>query len=297
MQSLNTIIDHRKRIRRVTTYINNQLDKKILLEQLSGLACLSPFHFIRVFETVMGQSPQEYVFKKRMEQAGFNLLRRDCSVTDVTFSVAYQTPSSFCKAFKNYYRMSPRKFRDSTTEDYYNRSHNNFRSVRKVRNKARNVLLPVIKYLPPLELVYIENRGAKAANFTESAPDSFRKFRKKIAKEGLTDLIGNQISVYPYRPSSFTDPEALSFVGAIINRKIEPIPGLKYLTLPAGKYAIFSHWGSFDFMVQTWNQAYSNWLPRSGRRLRDAPPAELHLDSGSAHDPLQLTACLMVPIQ
>ena len=296
MQSINTIIDHRHRILRVTTHINNHLDKKILLEQLSDLACFSPFHFIRVFDAIMGDSPQQYVFKKRMEQAGFNLLKVDLSVTDVTFSVAYQTPSSFCKAFNSYYGLSPRKFRDSTTEDYYHRSHNTFRSVRKVRHKARNVLLPVIKFLPPLKVIYIKNRGAKAANFVESAPHSFRKFRRKITEEGLTDMIGSQISVYPYRPSNFKDPKALSFVGATINKKIERIPGFKYLTLPAGKYAIFGHFGPFDFMVQTWNQAYSNWLPRSRQHLRDAPPVELHVHTGSSQNPLQLNAYLMVPI-
>jgi AraC-like DNA-binding protein/DNA gyrase inhibitor GyrI len=296
MQSIDTFTDYRQRIRRVMIHINNQLDKQIRLDQLSELACFSPFHFIRVFEAVMGETPQQYVFKKRMEQSGFNLLRRDWSVTDITFSVAYETPSSFCKAFKSYYGIPPRKFRDTTPEHIYHKTHHNFRSFNHVRKKSGNVLLPTIKHLPSIKVICIDNIGAEAASFRATAPQSFSTFKTKIAQEDLAGTIGLQISIYPFRPSSFKDPETRSFVGATINQKFESIPGFKYLTLPAGKYAIFNHFGSFDFLIQTWNQAYSNWLPRSGRKLRDAPPAELHMDTVSTPDPLQLSAYLIVPI-
>jgi DNA gyrase inhibitor GyrI len=85
-------------------------------------------------------------------------------------------------------------------------------------------------------------------------------------------------------------------VGAIALRNTESLNGFNHITLAEGKYAIFNHFGSYDFMMQTWNQAYANWYPRSGRTLRDSPPVELHLGNRLNQDPFQLKAYLMVPI-
>lgn len=296
MRSAHTVTDHRERIRRVVIYLNRQLDKKIRLDRLAKLACFSPFHFIRVFESIMGETPQQYLIRKRMERAGFNLLRHDWSVTDVAFSVSYETPSSFCKIFKNVFRISPRQFRDITSEKEYYKAHHPFRFFGDKQKYSRSVPVPVIKNLPPLKVIYIENRGAKEGNFLATASASFRQFKKEIARQNLESMVHAQVSIYPFRPLTFDDKQVLNYVGAIVHREKKSLPGLKYTTFPSGRYAIFNHFGSYKFMPQTWNQAYMNWLPQSGRQLRDAPPMEIHLDTGSNPDSFQLKAYLMIPI-
>jgi AraC family transcriptional regulator len=296
MQSAETIIDHRQRILRVVIHINNHLDKKLRIDHLSKIACYSPYHFIRVFEDIMGEPPQKYVFRKRMEQAGFNLLRRDWSITDVTFSLAYETPSSFCKCFKNFYGVSPRHFRDTTPKHLYHKTHHPFRGTYKKQKWPRNAQQPLIKHLPSLKVICIENRGAKAGSFRATAPESLERFENQIIKEDLGCLVGNQVSIYPFRPSGFEDREAHSLVGAIALRITESLDSFNHITLPEGRYAIFNHFGSYDFMMQTWNQAYANWYPRSGRTLRDSPPVEVYLDSRVNQSPREPKAYLMIPI-
>ena len=75
MHSPETIIDHRNRIQRVMKHINLNLDNKLPLDSLAEVACFSSFHFIRVFEKLMGETPQQYTIRKRMERAGFYLLK------------------------------------------------------------------------------------------------------------------------------------------------------------------------------------------------------------------------------
>ena len=95
MLSKDTIIDHRQRVQRVVIYINENLGAQLRLDHLSEVACFSPFHFLRVFESLMGETPQQYVIRKKMERAGFYLLKQKKSVTDIALGVAYETPSSF----------------------------------------------------------------------------------------------------------------------------------------------------------------------------------------------------------
>ncbi|MBW2572160.1 MAG: helix-turn-helix transcriptional regulator, partial [Deltaproteobacteria bacterium] len=142
MHSTETIIDHRRRIRRVMAHINQHLDEKYRLEQLAEVACFSPFHFIRVFETVMGETPQQYVIRKRMERAGLYLLKRDLRITEIAFNVAYETSSSFSKIFKTHFGISPRQFRDTIPEELYYKTNHPFLSSIAVRNRAGSVPVP-----------------------------------------------------------------------------------------------------------------------------------------------------------
>jgi len=296
MRSTDTIIDHRERILRVTNHLNRQLDKKIRLDQLAKLACCSPFHFIRVFESIMGETPQQYIIRKRMERAGFNLLKHDWSVTDVAFSVSYETPSSFCKSFKNTFRISPRQFRDTTSEKEYYKSHHPFRFFGKEHKCSRPVSMPAIKYLPPIKVICVQNKGTKDGSFLATAPASFRQLEKEIVRRNLEDRVHGQVSIYPYRSLTFDDKQVVNYVGAIVDSKNESFSGMKCTTLPSGRYAIFNHFGSYRFIVQTWNQAYMNWLPKSGKQLRDAPPLEIHMSTRVHTGSLQLQAYLMIPI-
>ena len=47
-------------------------------------------------------------------------------------------------------------------------------------------------------------------------------------------------------------------------------------TLPAGRYALFTHMGKLDKLEQTMRAIYLDWLPKSGEQLRDAPHLEVY---------------------
>ncbi len=294
MRSSATINDHCRRIRRVMIHINHHLDERQRLDQLAAVACFSSFHFFRVFEMLMGETPRQYIIRKRMERAGYYLLEKKLPVTDIAFQVAYGTPSSFCKVFKTYYGISPRRFRDTVSEKEYNKPNHPFRFSGTVRSRTGSI--PFIRDLPSIKAICIENRGVVNGSFLNTARPSFDRLEKLILDHDLTGITQNLISIYPFRPFSLEDDQTINYVGALIDREIESIGDLSYLTVPEGRYAIFYHYGSYDFMQQTWNRAYMNWLPGSGRALRDAPPIEIHLNTESDENNLQLKAYLLIPI-
>lgn len=296
MHSIDTIIDHRKRIRRAAHYVNLNLDTKFSLDHLARIACYSNYHFIRVFEMLMGETPCQYIIRKKMERAGFLLLQTDLSVTDVALSVAYGTPSSFCKTFTSHFTMSPRQFRDSVAVDHYLKSNHPFRAFTGNRNRSASVPKPVIKKLPAMDFLYIKNRGVSNGNFLASALRSFDCFKTKIRQNELQDVTLHSASIYPFRPAGSEDKEAINLVGALAAQAIQPTDGLQTFSLPAGNYAIFNHYGSYDFISQTWNQICMNWYPKSGKVLREEPPIELHLDTDDSESSLELVAYVLIPI-
>jgi AraC family transcriptional regulator len=292
-------MDHHRRIKRAVVHINRNFDHRCRMDKIADRACFSPFHFIRVFETIMGESPKQYIVRKRLALAGLYLLERKLRITDIALTVGYETPSSFCKVFKSHFGMSPRRFRDTVSNDFLSSTTPLYSSTRRARISSRVCTgpLPVIQLLPPLKVACMENRGIHDGSFVASSMASFKRLNKILATRGLCEHVQAFVSIYPYRVFSTEDESAVNYIGAVVEGIVEPIEGLLNFVYPAGRYAIFKHYGPSEFMMYTWNRAYVNWLPKSSWSLRKVPPLEIHLDVTTIVNDLQLTTYLLLPIE
>jgi len=98
-----------RRIVQAKLYIDNNYAEKIDLNNISGEACFSKFHFIRLFKTIYGKTPHQYLISYRIEKA-IQLLRAERPVTEVCFMVGFESVSSFSGLFKRIVGVSPLSF-------------------------------------------------------------------------------------------------------------------------------------------------------------------------------------------
>lgn len=271
-----TVVDHRQRVHRVMMHINRNLDNECRLDHLAGLACFSPYHFIRIFETVMGETPQQYVARKRMERAGFYLLEKNQRIVDIALGVGYQTHNSFCKAFKTHFGVSPKRFRDSSSRQWFFKASRFYHPANGFRVRSKVHQLPTIKTLPPFKVVFTENRGISNGSFVKTAQMSFQRLMQNIVDHDMESAVSAYVSIYFDRVFGMEDERALSLTGAIVDRKVNSQGDFGYRGFPGGRYAIFEHNGPREFLMQTWNAIFMNWLPMSGETPRNAPTLEIY---------------------
>ncbi len=91
-------------------FIDDHFCEEIDLTNISGEACFSKFHFIRLFKSIYGTTPHQYVIRKRM-QASKELLKSGYTVSETCLSVGFQSLSSFTGLFTRFAGMSPSSFR------------------------------------------------------------------------------------------------------------------------------------------------------------------------------------------
>lgn len=108
-----TMIDHRSRVGRVMTYIDQNLDQPRSLESLAREACFSPFYFNRVFAGCTGETLSRYWMRGRMQTAAQRLMSSNQRVIDIALAIGYESHNAFSKAFRNWYGISPRAYRDN----------------------------------------------------------------------------------------------------------------------------------------------------------------------------------------
>lgn len=107
-----TLTFHETAIARVLQLMRQDPAAALGWDVLSETACMSRYHFLRVFEEVTHFSPHRFLIAIRMEKAKQLLLETSLLVHDVCAQVGYASVGSFTRAFKEFVGMAPGEFRN-----------------------------------------------------------------------------------------------------------------------------------------------------------------------------------------
>ena len=94
------------RICRVKAFIDETENIDFHLEELAGIACLSKYHFLRLFRELFGETPMAYVRRKRLEKAK-QALMAGTPVSDVARQAGYYDLPTFIRAYGRVFGISP----------------------------------------------------------------------------------------------------------------------------------------------------------------------------------------------
>jgi len=98
-------------IQPVLIHIQNNLQNDIHVSELADMACLSKDHFSKVFKSITGMAPCDYVIRKRIERTQFLLLTTDLSQKEIIEQTGFKTTSYFSRIFKKITTYTPERYR------------------------------------------------------------------------------------------------------------------------------------------------------------------------------------------
>jgi AraC family transcriptional regulator len=105
----------RERLTRVYDYIEANLDDRLTLSALAGVACLSPYHFSRSFKQAVGVGPQRYVMHRRVERAKALMRRTNQPLALIAQEVGFADQSHLTAVFRREIGVTPGHFRAALT--------------------------------------------------------------------------------------------------------------------------------------------------------------------------------------
>lgn len=100
-----------RRLYRAKEYATAFFTTPLTLQEMARVASLSPTHFLRTFKQVFHQTPHQYLTAKRLECAQQLLLHTDRSITDICFSLGFESLGSFSWLFSQRVGCSPTAYR------------------------------------------------------------------------------------------------------------------------------------------------------------------------------------------
>jgi len=93
-------------------YIEKNRTEPIMMRDVARAAGLNPSYFSHCFKKNLGISFKQYLNRKRLEEAAVELTTTEQSIADIAFACGFGSVTSFYQNFAEFYKLSPKKFRD-----------------------------------------------------------------------------------------------------------------------------------------------------------------------------------------
>lgn len=299
--------EYKSRINRVLDYIQHNLDKDMTLEQLASVANFSPYHFHRLFRTLVGEPLYQFILRLRIERAAVQLCEApNKPITDIAYDCGFSSPAVFARAFKDFFGMTASdlrsggsgeisKIRKTMSKDgervtkssvYFSNEFNiDYQQfIWRITMKEGDLKTTIeVKDFPEMHVAYLRHIGPYAGNEQLFAS----LFGKLFAWAGARGLIRfpetKVISIYHDNPE-ITEEDKLRTSVCISVPQDTPVEGeIGKMTVPGGKYAV----AHFEILPteygKAWDMVYGAWLPESGYQPDDRPCFEMYMNDPKQH--------------
>jgi AraC family transcriptional regulator len=112
-KKLSTRVELYRRLLRGKDYLDSFFGGEVRLDRVASVACVSPYHFHRLFREVFGETPNQYLQRRRLANAQELLTSTERTVTDICLEVGFESMTSFSALFRRSYGCSPLQYRSS----------------------------------------------------------------------------------------------------------------------------------------------------------------------------------------
>ena len=109
-------IENNSYVKKACTYIHNNYNRELTVEELAERLSINPNYLIRLFKSEIDTTPTQYILETRLVRARYQLLQTDVSVQNIAQSTGFANTSYFIKRFKERFGTSPLKYRKENAE-------------------------------------------------------------------------------------------------------------------------------------------------------------------------------------
>jgi AraC family transcriptional regulator len=102
----------KRKLRRVTEFIEENLERDLTLAEIAGIAELSPFHFTRSFKQATGSTPIQFLTQRRIDLAKRLLVESELPIVEIGLRAGFKNQSHFTTLFRKITAMTPKAYRN-----------------------------------------------------------------------------------------------------------------------------------------------------------------------------------------
>jgi AraC family transcriptional regulator len=273
------------RINKALAYIDSHLDDTINLETLAQVANFSAFHFHRIFLGVTGETPNQYIKRRRIEKAAWLVGLNNKSMTQIAHECGFSSSSTFSRAFREHFGVSPSQWlqnsKNCKTNSKYSQDSGakaSYDPVLLQETKEDQTMKLEIKDIPQIQVAYVANLEGYSEEKVNAA------WHRLLQWAGPRDLVKKDSVMIgiPFDNPDITDADKCRYYACIgIDDTIETTGDIGKMAISSGRYAVYHFHGTADNIIGTYRQIYSDWFPQSGYQPEDGPFFEKYLVDGS----------------
>jgi AraC family transcriptional regulator len=275
-------------------YIEESLDGEIDFKQVERLALCSDYHFRRMFSFLAGINLSEYIRRRRLTLAAFDLLHSDARVIDIAVKYGYSSPDAFTRAFVALHGVTPTEARDAG---------------RPLKAFPRMTFQITIKGASEMNYRIVEKEGFRIVGLMRRVPLIYEGVNPHIAAmsaELNTELIGTLKALSNVEPRGLISASTNFSEGRLDGGELDHYIGVATtkdeqagparLDVRPSTWAVFESVGPFPQTLQNiWGRIYSEWFPLSG--YESIPGPEILWNEGKDVESPTFRSEIWIPVR
>lgn len=295
--------DYKNRINRVFEFIDQNLDADLSLTTISDIAFFSPFHFHRVFKFVTDETLNEYVTRRRIEKSASDLLHKNITSTEIAHKYGFSDNSSFSRAFKKYYGISPTEFKWQNPNRYSKirqlerkngQDYPDFDKYICIIDNLKNWIKMnaniEIKEIPKMDLAYVSSIGP------QNLENAYGKLMRWATPQGLMNGQTKMVTIY-HDSFKVTDAKKVRMSASILlNEPVEADGEIGLTSIEAGKCIV----GNFEIGLNEFEKSWTGlfiWMNENGYKKADREPFEIYHNNFNEHPQRKAIVNFCIPIE
>lgn len=276
-----------KAINQAIEFIELNLAQRITLDEIAQYACLSKYHFHRIFKSMIGDTTKAYLTRLRLEKAALMLKNTPKTVNQIAFDCGYTSPETFMRAFKSFFATTPTLFRQHSQQEVAQKQA----LYQQTSFETLHIAPPTIVEIPSLHLAYIRQFG-NYDQIDQSFQRLFSWANQQLNIEASPAMLG-----IVHDHIDLTEEANLRFDACInVSAAIRPTGEIGYKEVKGGKFAVFSYQGAFETFYPIYDYIYNVCLFDHQWELRDEPALEWYKSLPPFYGSQQLITDFYLPI-
>ena len=275
---------YHQRIERVIDYIYNHMDDSLSSEKLAEIACLSPFHWHRVYQSITGETPAATLRRLRLQRAAHSLISTEISIDRIAKKAGYSNIDSFTRRFSSDFDLPPLAYR---------KRGKLVKQLNEQPTKEHLTMYEVeISQQSPFTLMTISHIG----DYMEIG-GAFEKILLAGMQHQLIHQDTHVMGIYYDNPDEVPTAQLRSKAGFTVDANQTALEGMEITPIDGGKYATIIHKGPYAELMNAYHWLFGVWLINSGEEPADAPVMEAYLNSPTDTPPSELLTKIFLPLK
>ncbi len=293
-------LDYVERVNRAIDHIVRNLAQPLTLDEVSKAACFSPFHFHRIFKSLLGETLNQFIKRQRLERSLYLMSHAPGRpLTEVALDCGFSSSSDFSRSFKQRFGVPPSAF---DLETFRNSRRREFeRALSDQQSGPRFQRLPAgenpdgfrveLRDLPARTMAYMRVLNP----YRETAvPSACERLLAWAEERGLADG-----SWYGYM---WEDPEIVALEDcrydvALVVDDVQPQGEVGRYVFAPMRVAEVAISGDIELEQRAIDWLFGTWLPRSGFVPDEQPAFEAWVGRPFAHGFEHFELALQLPVK
>lgn len=252
-------------------YIEDNLTNEIDFKVVARIANCSEYHFTRMFSFLAGITLSEYIRRRRLSLAAFELTNSNLKIIDIAIKYEYNSPDSFTRAFQNFHGVTPSEARKNGQQlkafppmTFHLSIKGGNEMNYRIEEKGGFNIVGIMKRVP----IIFEGENPEITAMWKSL--TMEKI-EQLKKQSNVEPIGIIQASTNFSEGRMEGKGVLDqYIGVATTQECPE--NFSKLEVPSLTWAIFESTGPFPTSLQeTWGRIYSEWFPSSNFQVAEGP--------------------------